>query len=54
MKKTINGVIVISGMFLVLNGLMNIFDNGMVLAYDITSILSGLGFILVVFNHLKN
>ena len=35
----------ISGL-LMLNGLLNIMDNGKVLAYDISSILSGFGFIL--------
>ena len=39
-------LLIIAGL-LILNGLINISDNGGVLAYDITSILSGIGFIVV-------
>ena len=47
MKKIIKVAVIIIGALLVLNGLINISDNAMVLAYDITSILAGIGFVLV-------
>lgn len=48
MKKVIKIVLITIGILLLLNGLLNIVDDGTVLTYDITSILSGIGFILVV------
>ena len=39
--------LLIVGILLILNGFANIVDDSRVLTYDITSILSGLGFILV-------
>ena len=45
-KMTKISLFIIAGL-LVLNGLINISDNGEVLAYDIASILSGIGFIVV-------
>lgn len=48
-NKTVKILLMVVGVLLVLNALINIFDDGMILAYDITSILSGVGFILVVF-----
>jgi hypothetical protein len=42
-----NILILIVGILLVLNGFANIVDDSRVLTYDITSILSGLGFVLV-------
>lgn len=48
MKKITKGVLVVIGVLLILNGLINISDNGTVLAYDITTILAGIGFSLVV------
>lgn len=47
MKKVTKNPLKIVAILLIVNGLLNIFDNGMVLTYDITSILSGIGFILV-------
>ena len=45
-KTTKISLLIIAGL-LVVNGLINIFDNGGILAYDIASILSGIGFIIV-------
>ena len=42
-----NVIILIVGILLVFNGLINIVDDSSVLTYDITSILSGLGFVIV-------
>lgn len=39
--------LVILGVVLILNGVANIVDDGRVLTYDITSVLAGIGFILV-------
>jgi hypothetical protein len=47
MQKVVKISLIIVAILLVLNGLINIFDNGTVLAYDITSILSGIGFGIV-------
>lgn len=49
MNKTLKTVLLIIAVLLILNGLINIVDDGKVLVYDITSILSGIGFILVRF-----
>ena len=46
MKKLLKLSLFIIAILLILNGLINIVDNGSVLAYDITSILSGIGFII--------
>lgn len=40
-------ILIIIGVLLVLNGLINISDNSRVLSYDIASILSGIGFFIV-------
>lgn len=53
MMKTKIIIIIIIGILLVLNGLANIFDDSRILTYDITSILSGVGFIIVSFNNKK-
>lgn len=42
-----NVLLLIVGVLLVLNGLANIVDDARVLTYDITSILSGLGFVII-------
>lgn len=39
--------IIIIGILLFMNGVLNIIDDAMVLTYDIASILSGIGFIIV-------
>jgi hypothetical protein len=49
MNKIIKITLIIIGVLLLLNGLLNIIDDGMILTYDIASILSGIGFILVAF-----
>jgi len=48
MNKIIKITLIIIGVLLLGNGLLNIVDDGTVLTYDIASILSGIGFILVV------
>ena len=48
-KTTKISLFIIAGL-LVFNGLINISDNKEVLAYDITSILSGIGFIIIGFS----
>ncbi len=48
MQKFAKTLLVIVAVLLVLNGLLNIIDDGRVLVYDIASILSGVGFSLVI------
>ena len=48
MNKSTKVVLKIVATLLVLNGVLNIFDDGMVRTYDIASILSGIGFLIVV------
>ena len=50
MNKTIKITLIIIGILLLLNGLLNIIDDGTILTYDIASILSGIGFIIVSFS----
>lgn len=47
MKKTIKITLIVVGALLLLNGSGNIIDDSRVLTYDITSILSGIGFIIL-------
>ena len=47
-KATKITLFIIAGL-LIFNGLINIVDNGSILAYDITSVLSGIGFIILSF-----
>lgn len=47
MNKAIKVTILILGVLLVLVGILNIIDNARVLSYDITSVLSGIGFIIL-------
>lgn len=49
MKKLAKISLVVVAILLILNGLLNIIDNGMILAYDITSILSGIGLAIIGF-----
>jgi len=49
MNKATKISLIIIGVLLLLNGLLNIVDDGTVLTYDIASILSGIGFIIVSF-----
>lgn len=50
MNKTAKYSLIIIGILLFLNGILNIMDDGMVRTYDIASILSGLGFSIVGFS----
>jgi len=47
MKKAKKITLMIIGILLLLNGLLNIVDDGTILTYDIASILSGIGFIII-------
>lgn len=47
MNKSTKITLIIIGILLLLNGLLNIVDDGKVLTYDIASILSGIGFIVL-------
>ncbi|MFH1851469.1 MAG: hypothetical protein ABIA75_03915 [Candidatus Neomarinimicrobiota bacterium] len=47
MNNLIRVSLVIIGILLVLNGLLNIIDDGRLLTFDITTILAGMGFLLV-------
>ncbi len=50
MSKLAKITLIIIGILLVLNGLLNIIDDGTILTYDIASLLSGIGFIIVSFS----
>lgn len=45
--------LIIIGILLFLNGVLNIIDDARVLTYDIASILSGIGFIIVSLSRKK-
>ena len=47
MQKLTKVLLGIISVLLILNGLLNIWDDARVLVYDITSILSGAGFFIV-------
>ena len=47
MKKAANIAVIAVAILLLFNGLINIVDNGRVLAYDITSLLSGIGLLFL-------
>lgn len=47
MKKTVNTGLIVIGILLLINGFGNIIDDARVLTYDITAVLSGMGFILL-------
>lgn len=47
MNKITRIALLIIGILLLINGLGNIIDDSRVLTYDLTSIFSGIGFILV-------
>ncbi len=46
MKKLLIILLFITACLLIFNGLINIVDNGSILSYDISSILSGIGFVI--------
>jgi hypothetical protein len=54
MKKSAKTSLKIVAILLVLNGVLNIIDDGRVLVYDIASILSGIGFLIVISTFNKN
>lgn len=47
MNKPTRITLTIIGIFLLINGVGNIVDDARVLTYDITSILAGIGFIML-------
>ena len=47
MSKPIKTTLVTLGILLLINGFGNIVDDARVLTYDITSVLSGLGFLVI-------
>ena len=47
MNKLTKGLLIFIGVLLLLNGVLNIIDDARVLTYDIASILSGIGFIII-------
>jgi hypothetical protein len=49
MKNKKQKFLIIIGILLFLNGFLNIIDDARVLVYDITSILSGIGFFILGF-----
>ena len=49
MKNIIRIILIVIGFLLILNGLLNIVDDSRILTYDITSILSGVGFLVLGF-----
>jgi len=53
MHKTAKNTLIIIGILLFLNGVLNIIDDARVLTYDIASILSGMGFIIVSLSRKK-
>lgn len=53
MNRKLNIGLTAVAIILIFNGLINIIDNGKILAYDITSIFSGIGFILLIIHKNK-
>lgn len=47
MNKKTKKILMIIGCLLTLTGILNIIDDARVLTYDITAILSGIGFIII-------
>ena len=47
MNKKYKIALIVVGVLLILNGVANIVDDSRILTYDITSLLAGIGFILV-------
>lgn len=47
MNKKIKIGLIVIGVLLLINGIGNIIDDARVLTYDITAVLSGIGFILL-------
>ena len=53
MKKSMKIALGVIGVLLVLNGVLNIIDDARVLTYDIASVLSGIGFIILSFSRFE-
>jgi hypothetical protein len=49
MNKIVKVMLIIIGILLLLNGLLNVVDDGRILTYDFAFILSGIGFVSVAF-----
>jgi ABC-type transport system involved in multi-copper enzyme maturation permease subunit len=49
MNKKAKIILIFTGIFLLINGVGNIIDDARVLTYDIASILSGIGFIVIAY-----
>jgi ABC-type transport system involved in multi-copper enzyme maturation permease subunit len=47
MKNKKQKTLMVIGILLFLNGILNIIDDSRVLTYDITSVLSGFGFMII-------
>lgn len=47
MNKSTKIILMVIGILLLLNGILNIIDDATVLTYDIASILSGIGFFIL-------
>ena len=47
MKNSANIALLVIGVLLLINGFGNIIDDARVLTYDLTSILSGIGFVVL-------
>lgn len=47
MSKATKSTLIVIGVLLLLNGIGNIIDDARILTYDIASVLSGIGFIIV-------
>ena len=50
MNKVTKIALITVGILLVFNGILNIMDDGVILTYDITSLLSGVGFLIMSFS----
>ncbi|MBN2628133.1 MAG: hypothetical protein JXA95_15800 [Spirochaetales bacterium] len=48
-KRILTIALIVIGVLLLLNGFGNIMDDGRVLTYDLTSILSGAGLLILAF-----
>ncbi len=53
MNKKIKITLIIIGILLLLNGVLNIIDDARILTYDIASVLSGIGFIIISLSNKK-
>lgn len=47
MNKAAKIALIVIGILLLINGILNIIDDATILTYDIASVLSGIGFIVI-------